>query len=235
MKDAMTRRYAIYFAPAKDSPWWSFGNHWLGRDDSTGQPLPVPSIDGLSPPDFELHTQTPRRYGFHATLKAPFRLINGAHEDDLWHAVHALASGLRALPLGPLEPRLLGDFVAALPATTPAGLHDLAAQCVLGLDALRAPLADEDLARRQWQHLDARARELTLQYGYPHVLERFRLHFTLSGAVSPGVASVLMNAAQSALARLHAQAPLVLDRLCVFLEPAPGRPFVRLGDVELPT
>lgn len=36
----MTARYAIYFAPTQDSPWWAFGAGWLGRDEFANTPLP---------------------------------------------------------------------------------------------------------------------------------------------------------------------------------------------------
>ena len=35
----MSARYAIYLAPAHGSPWWTFGAHWLGRDESNGAAL----------------------------------------------------------------------------------------------------------------------------------------------------------------------------------------------------
>mgnify|MGYP006195748115 CR=1 FL=1 len=39
----MSRRYAIYFAPRPDSPWWTLGAHWLGRDEHRDAPLPQPA------------------------------------------------------------------------------------------------------------------------------------------------------------------------------------------------
>jgi len=35
------------------------------------------------------------------------------------------------------------------------------------------------------------------------------------------------------VAQLNATAPLVLDRLCLFVEPAPGQPFTRIADAVL--
>ena len=41
----MTARYALYFAPRRDTSLWQFGSRCLGRDAETGEPLfpPVPS------------------------------------------------------------------------------------------------------------------------------------------------------------------------------------------------
>ena len=109
----------------------------------------------------------------------------------------------------------------------------LAAACVTGLDDLRAPLSEADLMRRRIEHLDAREVELLQAYGYPYVLERFRFHFTLSGPLNPQSAQRVQQAVAASVARLNASSPLVLDRLCLFVEPAPGQPFKRLADEAL--
>lgn len=228
-------RYAVYFAPAAHSPWWDFGSAWLGRDELADVPLAQPTVAGFGVSEFEALTATPRRYGFHATLKAPFRLSDGMREDDLLQQLTALASGLRPLPLGPMKVVTLSQFVAIVPTTPSADLYDLAAQTVLGLESLRAPLTDAELLRRQPEQLDPRARALLCKYGYPHVLERYRLHFTLSDAVAPDVAARLVQAATPSVHALNVEAPLLLDRLSVFVEPAAGRNFLRLCDMVLPS
>ncbi len=67
-------RYAIYFTPPKDSPLTRLAASWLGRDPFTGASVPPPSVTGLTPAEIAFHTAAARRYGFHATLKAPFLL-----------------------------------------------------------------------------------------------------------------------------------------------------------------
>jgi hypothetical protein len=44
----------------------------------------------------------------------------------------------------------------------------------------------------------------------------------------------ILQATATPVAQLNARAPLVLDRLCLFVEPSPGQPFKRLAEVELP-
>jgi hypothetical protein len=128
----------------------------------------------------------------------------------------------------------LGDFVALVPVVPIAELAALAAACVTGLDALRAPLSWADLARRDTQRLDARGQELLQLYGYPYVLERFRLHFTLTGPLPPSAAQRVMHSVSEPVALLNLTAPLLLDRLCLFVEPAPNQPFMRITDVLIP-
>jgi putative phosphonate metabolism protein len=229
----MTPRYAIYFAPAHGSPWWAFGAHWLGRDERDDTALVQPALAQMAPDELQEITAQPRRYGFHATLKAPFTLSGGHTQDDLATRMQALAARLKPVALGSMQAAMLGDFVALVPASVPDALVALAAACVTDLDDLRAPLSAADLLRRRVEHLNAREQALLQLYGYPHVLERFRFHHTLSGPVALPVAQRLLQAAAAPVAQLNATAPLVLDRLCLFVEAAPGQPFRRIADAGL--
>jgi len=187
----------------------------------------------LSQPTLWAITHAPRRYGFHATIKAPFHLSDQHTVDDLRARLEALACTLKPVVLGPLQALQLGNFVALTPRTPPVELNTLAATCVTELDDLRLPLTPADLVRRQSETLDARQQALLLQYGYPHVLERYQLHFTLSGPVAPETAQHVLQAVVEPVAQLNRMAPLVLDRLCLFWEPAPGASFQRVADIGL--
>jgi len=79
------RRYAIYFVPADDSPLGVFGARLFGRwPDGTPEP------DTLAVPEREERTRRVARYGFHATLKAPFALASGCTESGLVDAAAQL-------------------------------------------------------------------------------------------------------------------------------------------------
>ncbi|HEX7892324.1 MAG TPA: DUF1045 domain-containing protein [Ramlibacter sp.] len=225
----MSARYAVYFAPAVDSPWWRFGAGWLGWDEMRGKPLPQPLVHGIAREDFHEITAEPRRYGFHATLKAPFRLREGATQQDLQRRVDDLARQLNAVPLGAMEPVLIARFIALVPVRSPGGLAELAARCVKDLDDLRGPMSEDDLARRA-AGLSPRHRQLLEHYGYPYVLDQFRFHLTLSAKVDPATADRLVQGTQTTLARLDA---LRLDRLCVFREDHAAAPFARVHEAEL--
>ena len=231
----MSVRYAVYFAPPQASQWWIFGAHWLGRDESHNLPLQHPAMADITESHLVRMTQVPRRYGFHATLKAPFYLAPGIDEAALKSRVATLASTLRPLLLGSLKTATLGNFVALVPAADVDGLQDLAAACVTGLDDLRAPLGAADLARRDTAALDERGMELLTRFGYPYVLERFRLHFTLTGPLKQNEAALVTRAVAHRVEQLNAHTPLTLDRLCLFKEADTGAPFVRIADFTLGT
>jgi len=187
----------------------------------------------LSTGEFERITAEPRRYGFHATLKAPFRLTGSCDADHLLERLRALAAGLRPLPLGTLVPVFTDGFVALASTSRNPALNALAAACTKGLDDLRAPLGEADRLKRPIDPADTRARELLERYGYPLVLERFRFHMTLTGPVDTTMAARVVTWVGATVARLNAEDPPVLDRLCLFFEPEPGAPFRRIADVEL--
>ena len=231
----MSPRYAVYFTPPQASPWWNFGAHWLGRDESHNLPLQHPALADIAESHLARMTQVPRRYGFHATLKAPFHLAPGIDEAALKSRVATLASTLQPLLLGRLKTVTLGNFVALVPAADVDGLQDLAAACVTVLDDLRAPLAAADLARRDTAVLDERGMELLTRFGYPYVLERFRLHFTLTGPLKQNEAALVTRAVAHRVEQLNAHTPLTLDRLCLFKEADTGAPFVRIADFTLGT
>jgi len=229
----VSARYAIYFAPPQESPWWLFAAHWLGRNEFDDTPLLMPHTLQIGPDELRAITAEPRRYGFHATLKAPFRLADKFSQHDLIKRTQTLASDFAPIALGPLQALSVARFVALLPEKTPDALAALADACVVELDDLRAPLSELDLARRQRGLLDARELALLQRYGYPHVLERFRFHLTLTGPVDQPTRQRVLQTVQAQVAHLNAVAPLVLDRLCLFVEPTPGASFRRIADMAL--
>ncbi len=156
-----------------------FGAVWLGWDVARGCPadqLDIAGLDGV--------TETPRKYGFHGTLKPPFRLAEGCRLADLQDAVADLASRLGPATCGPLGLTKLGRFLALVPAAPTDDLAKLAAACVIELDSFRAPASEEELARRRATNLDAVQDANLTQWGYPNVLDAFRFHLTLTGSLA---------------------------------------------------
>lgn len=220
-------RYAIYFAPPEESPWWRFGARWLGRDAATGAAVEQPAVEGIDAGAFAALTAAPRRYGFHATLKAPFALREGATAQALAAAVECLAAARAPFRLPPLAVERLRDFLALVPVAHESRIGDLAADCVRALDCFRAPPTPGELARRRSAGLSARQDRYLLEWGYPYVLADFRFHLTLTGSlagIAPAQATAVVAAATRALAGLAGE-PLWLDALCLYEEREPGGPF----------
>src|SRR5882757_7546016 len=105
-----TARYAIYFTPPPDSPLARFGAGVLGYDCFERADVPHRSIDGLDPALLALATVDPRRYGFHATLVAPFRLAPAIEEDEIATAFAAPAASRTPGMAGLLHVGAMGRF-----------------------------------------------------------------------------------------------------------------------------
>jgi ribose 1,5-bisphosphokinase len=216
----MTARYALYYTPDPGSAWWRFGSAWLGRCAAAGKELPQPQIDGVDPALMKVLTEAPRRYGFHATLKPPFRLARGASLAALAQALERFCARQTAIRLPPLEVVELDDFLALVPSAKDARIDALAAACMRGLDRFRAPPAAGEIARRRAAGLSPREESLLQRWGYPYVLDRFRFHFSLTGSLR-GTPPDAVAALRSAAAAIAAEPP-ILDSICIFEEPAAG-------------
>lgn len=170
-------RYAIYYMP-RDGDLATFGAHWLGWDAARGCEVPQPDV-----PELEALTRTPRKYGFHGTLKPPFRLAPGTTPQTLSQAVAALAKTVAPATAPGLQLSRLGRFFALTPEGDDTGIARVAAACVTELDSFRAPLNADELAKRRKSPLSPRQEVLLEEWGYPYVLEMFRFHLTLTGQV----------------------------------------------------
>ena len=173
-------RYALYFAPEPNSLWWRVGCQWLGRDASTMSELTQPAISGMT--NVQMHTLTAdaRRYGFHATLKAPFRLAQAYDIQQLDAALSSFCEQQESFILPTPQVQWMGNFLALRPGTECAEINALATACVRHFHHFSAALTTSEITRRAKQTLSQRQRDLLLRWGYPYTEEEFRFHLTLS-------------------------------------------------------
>jgi putative phosphonate metabolism protein len=178
------RRYAIYFVPAADTPLYRFGAALLGYDAYQGASLTPPEMVTRAVADWGAVSEEPRKYGFHATLKAPIALADRASEVGLIAACEEFSATPRVVPTFSPVVRAIGDFIALVPERQPPALSDLAQDCVVAFDRFRAPLTETDRARRNPAALSPRQRCHLDRWGYPYVGEDFRFHMTLTGRLA---------------------------------------------------
>lgn len=221
------RRYAIYHLPG--GRLGQFGSAWLGWDARTGSPLPRPAVADL-PDEAETLTAVPMRYGFHATLKAPFRLAQGHSVADLLRRTELVCDHLAPFALE-LELSTDWGFVALRPRHQPPALMALEQAVVTRLDDLRTALTAEERDRRRPEALPDKARQHLDHWGYPFVLELFRYHLTLSNGLPAVQAGKLRQALQPALAPLIALA-MPVTSVALMGEDATGR-FHMIRDIAL--
>ncbi len=222
-------RYAVYFAPDPASALWLFGSAVIGYDAATGSEVPLLVPPGWHAADWRAATAEPRRYGFHATLKAPFRLAEGVTEADLLTALPAFARARAAPAPARLEVSLLGSFVALTPAATVPGLAALEAAIVAGFDRFRAPLTPEERERRKPATLSPRQLRSLDRWGYPYVLDDFRFHMTLTGPLQPDRAVATRDALAVLAAERGLDAAVAIDRIALFRQGAGAEGFTAVA------
>jgi putative phosphonate metabolism protein len=228
----LTYRYAIYWAPPGGSALAEIGETWLGRNADSGKAIARPTLPGFAAAVLEAATAEPRRYGLHATLKPPFRLAEDAGPAALEAMLDEVARSTPAVVAPSLTLKRIGRFLALVPGAPAPALEALAALCVERFDAFRAASDAAELARRRAAALTPSQERNLARWGYPYVMEDFRFHVSLTGAIERGLADRL----EPALLRLFAPAlaaPLVLDELALFAEPAPGAAFRLVRRVRL--
>lgn len=217
-------RYAVYFTPPSGDALLKVAANWLGRSAFSGEAVKTPSIRGLEASEIAELTAEPRRYGFHATMKPPFRLADGVEEAELLSALMHFASSADTLVIPKLELSRIGSFFALTLEEPVAPLQQLANDVVVALDRFRAAPNEAEIARRRPESLsDAQRRNLE-KWGYPYVFEEFRFHMTLTGRVTekeqPRIERILDEFFAPVLAE-----PVEVGNLALFVEPEPGAAF----------
>ena len=223
-------RYAIYFAPEHGSALDRFGAHLLGYDAHDGAALPFPGDLGIA--DWRELTQDPRKYGFHATLKAPISLAAGLSERELLAGCTAFARVPRAIPAFRPVVDSIDGFLAIVPAEAPAELGRLAADCVRDFDPFRAPLTAEDRARRNPARLTPRQRDYLDRFGYPYAFEEFRFHMTLTGRLDATRRPPILDMLRGRFNEL-AIAQLAVDNIALFRQADAASQFRVIGQWTL--
>ena len=221
----MSHRYAIYYAAPQGSPLERFGTTWLGRHHRSGGRLEQPAVPGIEPERLHDLTASPRRYGFHGTLKAPFRLAAGRTAEDLHAAASAFAASRAAFTLPPLVIADLKGFLAFVPAEPAPPLDQLAADAVRAFEPLRAPLTEAERARRPLARLSERQRQQLETFGYPYVFADFAFHMTLTERLAEPDKAILLPHLR-AIGRPLETEPFTVDAIAVYEEPEPGTDFV---------
>jgi putative phosphonate metabolism protein len=228
----VTYRYALYAAPAPSSALAEHAAAWLGRDARTGLPRAQPLPLAMPIETVVAITREADRYGFHGTLKPPFQLAEGRDEAALLDAVAAYAGRTAAVDLGRLSVQDLSGFIALRPVVSPPALGALAAEIVQTFDGFRRPPGAAELARRRLHGLTAAQEANLARWGYPYVMDEFRLHFTLTSRLAAAERAPLIDWLGRYFAPALA-APFILDTLWLFAEPEPGAPFRQVAGFAL--
>jgi putative phosphonate metabolism protein len=213
-------RVALYWAPETDDPLHGLASRWLGRDAATGEALRQPEVERV---DLAEITADPSGYGFHATLKPPFRLRGGYA--DMRAATAALCARVAPFDLPPLAVRDLKGFLALRETAPCMPLQALCDAAVEALDPFRAPPDEAEIARRRRSGLTPAQDALLMRWGYPYVFGEFFFHLTLTRRLAPAERAAVLPAVTAFLGDAPARSRRVVS-VCLFTQNEPGAPFL---------
>ncbi|MFC7398629.1 DUF1045 domain-containing protein [Chelatococcus sp. GCM10030263] len=215
-------RYAVYFAPPPDSALGRFGSAILGYDAESGADMVQRVPAGIDAERFRALTTHPRVYGFHATLKAPFRLAPQVSEATLLAAFASFAAKRRRFQLAPLALRAVGRqpgagaFIALAEREPAPALAALERATVEAFEPFRAALTEAEYKKRRPDKLTGQQRAYLDRYGYPYVFEEFRFHMTLTNRVPEAEVESVVAGLATLYEEVVPSVPVVVDQLVLF-------------------
>jgi putative phosphonate metabolism protein len=220
------KRFAIYFSPSEDSPLTKMAAAWLGRDAFSTVPAPPPDAprNGFSWEVWRAATSEPRRYGFHATLKPPFRLVASAREVEFLDHVQWFAQTQKSFQAPALAVSSLSSFLALTLTEPSPEFQQLADACVREFDVFRAPPTQAELLRRRRARLTPKQQDYLDQWGYPYVMDEWRFHMTLTSSLEVPLFEQIGKHLRDVFAPFCGN-PVTVDSLCVFMQAEEAAPF----------
>lgn len=211
-------RYGIYMTP-ETGIFAELGATWLGWDLDIGHAVPHPANVESA---LMSATQTPRKYGFHGTIKPPFHLADGSTYESLLAKSKLLCARCAPIRVEAMEIETLGPFLAVVPRGDLLPLATLAATVLQGLDEFRAPASEDELIRRRKANLTPLQETNLKNWGYPYVLDAFKFHMTLSGPLPDDELASLHDLAETHFAPVL-DTPVTIQSLTMVGEAGDGR------------
>lgn len=220
------KRYAIYYSPERGTSLYTFGQIWLGRNIYTGAAVSQPRIAGFTVEQLKQIVSPPAVYGFHGTLKPPFHTVSKDQEDHLVQKLTHFALQEKPFFLPGLVLAQIGRFLALVPEKECEPVNELANRCVEKFDYFRQPASLVEIKRRRTMGLTPLQEGYLQKWGYPFVMDAYRFHLTLTGALYDQSHLDCLRSELNLLLRWVDLAPIKIDSICLFVQPEGSKPFL---------
>lgn len=180
------KRVAIYFLPKKNSSLENFGKNLLGRDINKKKKISLTRRQkyfinrGFTYFDeLKDYCEEPAKYGFHATLKAPFRLKRNVKTKNFYDVISHIAAQHSRFKIKGLKIVYSKKFTFITSRKPNKLLINLENDLVKHLDTFRAELNKTEIKKRIPDSLTFKQNKYLKEWGYPFVFDQFKFHMTL--------------------------------------------------------
>ena len=184
-------RYAIYYAPPKESSLEEFGRYWFGWD-----PLNAKLINNKHRINYlnrfgiknliniDKNVLIPKKYGFHGTLIPPFKLNKNYSTNTLFKKTEEIAKKFKKFKFYKFKLKKINNFYAFVQNKKNNNINKLSNRLVRELFKFRSPLTKKEIDRRNPSKLSKLQLNILYKWGYPYIMSEFNFHMTLASEVT---------------------------------------------------
>ena len=184
-------RYAIYYAPPKESSLEEFGRYWFGWD-----PLNAKLINNKRRINYlnrfgiknliniDKNVLIAKKYGFHGTLIPPFKLNKNYSTNTLFKKTEEIAKKLKKFKFYKFKLKKINNFYAFVQNKKNNNINKLSNRLVRELFKFRSPLTKKEIDRRNPSKLSKLQLNILYKWGYPYLMSEFNFHMTLASEVT---------------------------------------------------
>ena len=184
-------RYAIYYAPPKESNLEEFGRYWFGWDPINAKSINnkqrINYLNGFgikNLKNIDKNVLIAKKYGFHGTLIPPFKLNKNYSTNTLFKKTEEIAKKFKKFKLYKFKLKKINNFYAFVQNKKNNNINKLSNRLVRELFKFRSPLTKKEIDRRNPSKLSKFQLNILYKWGYPYLMSEFKFHMTLASEVT---------------------------------------------------
>ena len=184
-------RYAIYYAPPKESNLEEFGRYWFGWDPINAKSINnkqrINYLNGFgikNLKNIDKNVLIARKYGFHGTLIPPFKLNKNYSTKTLFKKTEKIAKKFKKFKFYKFKLKKINNFYAFVQNKKNNNINKLSNRLVRELFKFRSPLTKKEIDRRNPSKLSKFQLNILYKWGYPYLMSEFKFHMTLASEVT---------------------------------------------------
>ncbi len=184
-------RYAIYYAPPKESNLEEFGRYWFGWDPLNAKLINnkqrINYLNGFgikNLKNIDKNVLIAKKYGFHGTLIPPFRLNKNYSTNLLFKKTEDIAKKFKKFKFYKFKLKKINNFYAFVQNKKNNNINKLSNRLVRELFKFRSPLTKKEIDRRNPSKLSKLQLNILYKWGYPYLMSEFSFHMTLASEVT---------------------------------------------------